>query len=184
MSVSGISDKKRAQYQASAERLIATYDSDRDGRLNASEREAFLGQRVVTRTSRVGDSDWVTRTTITYDRFGGIKEAEFRRGDANHDGLLSRDELVEAYLARRDTNQNGHLSWWERFKAFFNSLPRQFEDQWQVETGRQSRLVYSPLPRPTPPSSGIDRPMPPSGGSDRPVPPDGGSDRPTPPPAG
>jgi hypothetical protein len=183
MSVSGISEKKLANYQASAERLIATYDANRDGLLDASEREAFLGQQVGTETTRTGDSDWVTRTTIYYDRFSGIKEAEFRRGDANQDGKLSRDELVDAYLARRDTNNDGRLGWWERFKAYFNSLPRQFEDHWRVETKRESRLVYSPLPRPTPPSSGIDRPTPPDSGSDRPTPPSGGDDRPTPPPA-
>ena len=182
MSVSGISEKKLAKYQASAERLIATYDSDHDGLLDSTENKKFLGRGAATITTRDGDSDWVTRTTIAYDRFSGIKDAEFQFVDANQDGQLSRDELVDAFLARRDTDKNGHLGWWERFKAFFTSIPRQFEDHWQVETGRQSRREYSPLPRPTPPSSGGDRPTPPGGGTDRPTPPSGETDRPTPPP--
>lgn len=184
MAISGISAKDLARYQADAKRLIAKFDKNNDGAIDSKETTKADGKDYWTYSNRIGESDFVMRTTIYYDKFRGIKDTEFRAADANKDNKLSQEEIVDYFLETADKNKDGKLGFFEKRK----SLPGMFERSWKVEVDRQTRMEYDPLPRdydrPTPPSSGYDRPTPPSSGYDRPEPPSSGYDRPTPPSSG
>ena len=191
MPVNQFSPKDRARYETSANRLIAKFDANNNGTVDQRETTKSGGKDYWTYTNRIGSSDFVTRTTIYYDTFSGIKDAEFRLADANRDNKLTKEEVLQSFLETIDSNKDGKLSFFERLG---DSVNGHYEKSWKVETDRQSRLEYDPLPRdydrPTPPSSGSDpyRPSPPSSGSDpyRPSPPSSGSDpyRPSPPSSG
>jgi hypothetical protein len=182
-----LSPKDLARYQADAKRLIAKFDSNNDGVLDATEIKKFDGRDSWTTSTRIGSSDFVSRTTVYYDKYRGIKEDEFRNADANKDNKLTDQEIFDAFADKTDRNKDGKFGFFEKLGK---SVEGQFSKSWQVETDRKTRVEYDPLPRdynrPTPPSSGgYDRPTPPSsGGYDRPTPPSSGSDRPTPPSSG
>lgn len=180
-----VSSKDAARYQADAKRLIAKFDANNDGALDKTELSKFDGKDAWTTSTRIGSSDFVSRTTVYYDKYRGIKEEEFRSADVNKDNKLTQQEIYDAFLERTDRNKNGKLGFFEKMG---NSVEGQFAKSWKVETDRKTTLDYDPLPRdydrPTPPGSGYDRPTPPGSGYDRPTPPSSGSDRPTPPSSG
>lgn len=172
MAVTGLSSKDLAKYQADAKRLIAKFDANNDGFLDLKETTKADGKDYWTYSTRIGDTDFVMRTTVYYDKFRGINETEFRAADANKDNKLSQEEIVNYFLDAADTNKDGKLGFFEKRKT----ISGMFEKSWKLETDRKTRMEYDPLPRdydrPTPPSSGYDRPTPPSSGyDDRPTPP-------------
>lgn len=186
-SVTGLSAKQTQQYLDEARKLIARYDRQNTGTIDEAEQPRYDGHTWNSFDTRINDS-YVMRTTTFYDRYTAIKGDEFRLADANRDNRLNDQEMLDAYLAERDSNHDGKLSSWEKFKMSFAGLRGKYEKSWEVETDRQTQLVYDPRPvynppspRPVPPSAN-DRPTPPSV-NDRPTPPSVG-DRPTPPSTG
>lgn len=188
--VTGISASQRAQYTQRAADVINRFDTNRNGTLERNENERYEGRYRSSYSSRYGD--YVTFTTVVNDRFSLVKADAFAKGDANRDGKLTKDEMVEAYLVDRDSNRDGKLSSWEKFKMGFSGVTGMFQTSREREVDRSSYTIYDPLPeppRPTPPYAG-DRPTPPSTGSrptppstgSRPTPPSTNSGRPTPPP--
>ena len=72
MAISGLSPKDLAKYEADAKRLIAKFDTNNDGVVDQKETTKYDGKDYWTYTNRIGSSDFVTRTTIYYDKYRGI----------------------------------------------------------------------------------------------------------------
>ena len=65
MAVTGLSSKDLAKYQADAKRLIAKFDANNDGFLDLKETTKADGKDYWTYSTRIGDTDFVMRTTVS-----------------------------------------------------------------------------------------------------------------------
>lgn len=178
--ITGLTSSQQAKYLNESASVINRFDRNRDGAIDRSEAERYQGRFDSTYTTRTGD--FVTATTVTNDRFELLRSNAFAKVDANLDGRLTASEMTEAYLKDRDTNRNGVLSNWEKFKMSLSGVSSMVTTSREEEVGRKSRTYYDPLPvQPSPPPvydvPSYDRPTPPPVG--RPTPPSVG--RPTPP---
>jgi hypothetical protein len=184
----GISNGAIENARREATKLVAKYDKNNNGIIEANEKELDLGLDTRTIDYRMNDL-FVDRVTII--------ERDY--STANGDALNRRDvDIAEAYLRSKDRNGDGKVTWGEKLR-WGSSLGNFFQSFRSVEISRKSELVYSPNPynndndwnnggtRPRPPETGNGgtRPRPPEvdNGGSRPRPPsvDTGSDRPRPP---
>ena len=185
MPIQGLSHSQRNEYRQEAQRLVSRYDFDGDGRISRHEAEQrrSLGHDSYSYTNRIS-RDYVERTTVYQETYGTIDHDAFERADRNYDGRLDAEEMVEGYLRERDSNHDGELGFWEKLGTSVSGMVSAFQNRYQVETDRRTRMEYDPQvdwDRPTPPRPDWDRPTPPRPDWDRPTPPRPDWDRPTPP---
>ena len=178
--VTGLSTSSYNSLVDGARRTIATYDRNGDGRISPTEanQRVVLGNDSYSFTNRVS-SDYVNRTTVYTQSIGqGLSSAV---ADAGHGADASAEDLVNAYLTRKDGNRDGKLSFWERMTVGAGGLREMFETTQTVETDRRTKLQYDPEPTYVTPPAPDYRPAPPSVYPSAPTPPSPGY-RPTPPP--
>jgi Ca2+-binding EF-hand superfamily protein len=194
MPVSGLSSSQMQDYRNAAQRLVATYDRNGDGAIDRDEAQQQIrtGSDSYSLTNRISN-DYVERTTIFQDNFTRLSAGDIAAADRNGDGLVTADELVNAYLERKDSNHNGNLSWWEKLSTSIGGMRDMFQNNTSVETNRITTMEFDPIynppvvvvvdpysPGPTPPRPNY-RPAPPDVSNPyRPTPPSVGG-RPTPP---
>lgn len=214
MPITGLNASQLASYRTEAQRLIAKYDRNGDGKLDRTEaaRPVSMGSDSYNFTNRISH-DYVEVTTVYQDNYSKLDMGNAMMADKNGDGAVDADELVDSYLEQKDSNHNGSLSFWEKMGMGTGNFRGRLESSSSVETDRRTRTEYdpeidvvyvpsTPIPpapdyRPTPPPVVVNpyspgptppapnyRPAPPSP-STRPTPPSiGGSTRPTPPSPG
>lgn len=192
--IPGLKQKHINKAEDQAKKLIAQFDANNDGVLSQEELKEKEVRRYTTTDGGVREwynEDYIKYThtdKVDYDRIDADK---FKTYDADKDGKLTADEMVEAFMKESDRNKDGKVGFFERWLGRLPSIDQIFKRSRTQITGQRTTTVYSPKPRdndrPTPPggSTGGDRPTPPGGstGGDRPTPPGGstGGDRPTPP---
>lgn len=172
----GLKAKDVAKAEARAKTLISKFDADGDGVLAGAELQEKQTRTYTTTTRErlAYNEDWVRVTHTDKAEYRRIDEAQAKRYDADHDGKLTAEEMVQAFMQEADRNGDGKVGFWERLFGWRLPKPEGIFERFRTAiVGQRSSLEYDPLP---------DRPVPP-GGSDRPVPPggDSGGDRPTPP---
>lgn len=174
----GLKAKDIAKAQAAAHALVSKYDTDGDGVLSGAElnERQTRTYQTVSRERLASDSPWVRVTVTDKAEFRGIDASMVQRYDADRDGRLSEEEMVNAFMHEADRNGDGRVGFFERLFGWrLPAVDSLFERFRTAVTGQRSSYVYDPLPnRPVPPG-GDDRPVPPGGnsGDDRPTPPSG-----------
>jgi hypothetical protein len=152
-SIPGYSDKQLASWKQQATGLVAKYDKNKNGGIDADEVKQFAYKDSDKRDNYwVGD--FVNRTYTYYDVYDQLDATKVKGLDADKDGKLSADELNDAHTAllpKKDKDGDGKVSFWEKIKASFGGGSAPSFDEMvgatteSVETGRESKTEYSPL---------------------------------------
>jgi hypothetical protein len=115
-------EKLQSIFRTQAEALVRRYDRDGDRRISVAEaRQPVRVPCEETGNPCVTACDWTAFTCTA-----ALTEGALRSADLDRDGL-SAEEMVQAALARGDRNQDGKLSWVERWLGDIPSVNQLFQ---------------------------------------------------------
>lgn len=121
--ITGISPARHLELRREAERLVAKFDSNGNGAIDASERKQYVGSRQVGLINKHHQ-----------DHYHVIDTANFRQADKNHNGKLVAAEMVNFFLEQSDRNGDKRISFGERQDApYFGGLTDFYQRYQRIE---------------------------------------------------